>query len=44
VNGSLMRKLHAQHAKPGARNVITVASASGRYKRESIRISVAAHC
>jgi hypothetical protein len=42
VNGSLMRKLQAQHARLGARNVITVASASGRYSRESAEVSTLA--
>jgi len=30
VKGSLIRKEQAQHARPGARKVMTVASASGR--------------
>jgi hypothetical protein len=37
VKGSLMRKEHAQHARLGARKVMTVASARGRYNRESVR-------
>ena len=39
VNGSLMRKLHAQQASDGARKVMTVASASGRYSNESAAVS-----
>jgi len=35
VNGSLIKIEHAQHASEGARKVITVASANGRYKSES---------
>jgi hypothetical protein len=34
-----MRKEHAKHATIGAKNVSTVASAIGRYKRESAKIS-----
>jgi len=34
VKGSLMKMEHAQQAKLGARKVMTVASASGRYRRE----------
>jgi hypothetical protein len=39
VNGSLIRKLQAQQASDGARNVMTVASASGRYNNESVEVS-----
>ena len=37
VKGSLMRKEHAQQASEGARKVMTVASASGRYNNESTK-------
>lgn len=36
VKGSLMRIQHAKQATVGARNVITVASAMGRYCKESV--------
>jgi len=39
VNGSLMKYEHAQQASDGERNVMTVASARGRYIRESMRVS-----
>jgi hypothetical protein len=34
-----MRRLHAQHDRLGARKVMTVASASGKYSSESTIIS-----
>ena len=34
VKGSLINIEHTQHTKPGARNVRTVQSASGRYCKE----------
>lgn len=39
VNGSLMRNEHAQQAREGARKVMTVASARGRYRSESVTVS-----
>ncbi|KAH9818204.1 hypothetical protein Tdes44962_MAKER05398 [Teratosphaeria destructans] len=33
-NGSLIKIEQAQHARPGAKNVITVASANGKYNSE----------
>jgi hypothetical protein len=33
-----MSKEHAQQASDGARNVITVASARGRYSNESVNV------
>jgi len=35
VKGSLIRNEHAQHDNPGARKVMTTASAIGRYNNES---------
>jgi len=35
VKGCLRRKEQTQHESPGARKVMTVASAKGRYSRES---------
>ena len=35
LKGSLIKNEQAQHAKLGARKVMTIASASGRYRRES---------
>ena len=39
VKGSLMRNEQAQHDNPGARKVMTTASAVGRYINESIKVS-----
>ena len=43
VKGSWMRKEQAQHARIGARKVMTVASATGRYMRESVQ-AVSLNC
>jgi hypothetical protein len=43
VNGSWMKYEHAQQASDGARNVITVASARGRYNKESAIVSIMIH-